>query len=158
MRDLSIELLSMPQPEGSGRKGACPPAPHPWYMLLRSAPSPLEQKEAVMRWFAPLIVPLLFIPESHAPAQFDRSVPSGDFRVEGRPGTAPTVGPSGGPSLPPGPASFRDSFSGRSPDEILRSIDKDLGKSSLDRPDSGPAGRSLDLERELRSPADKIFK
>jgi hypothetical protein len=68
------------------------------------------------------------------------------------------VGPPGGPSLPPGPAFFRDSLGGRSPDEIMKSLDKDLGKSSLDRFESGTGVRPLDLERELRSPADKIFK
>ena len=84
--------------------------------------------------------------------------PFSDFRVEGRLGTDPTVGPPGGPSLPPGPAAFRDSLGGKSPDEILKSIDKDLGKSSPDRSESEGAVRSLELERELSSPADKIFK
>jgi hypothetical protein len=111
-----------------------------------------------MRWFTPLLFLVLAGAQNSALAQFDPSVPSGDFRVEGRPGTAPTVGPPGGPSLPPGPATFRDSLGGRSPDEILKGIDKELGKSPIDT--SGPASgdRSLDLERELRSPADKVLK
>jgi hypothetical protein len=111
-----------------------------------------------MRWFAPLISLVFVSLQSPALAQLSPLVPSGDFRVEGRPGTAPTVGPPGGPSLPPGPTFFRDSLGGRSPDEILKSIDKDLGRSSLDPSESGADVRPLDLERELRSPADKIFK
>lgn len=111
-----------------------------------------------MRWFAPLIALVFVSLQSPALAQLSPSVPSGDFRVDGRPGTAPTVGPPGGPSLPPGPAFFRDSLGGRSPDEIMKSLDKDLGKSSLDRSESGTGVRPLDLERELRSPADKVFK
>jgi hypothetical protein len=91
-------------------------------------------------------------------AQTGQLGPSSAFHVEGRTGTAPTVGPAGGPSLPPGPAAFRDSLGGRSPEEILKSIDKELGKSSFDRPDSSSGSRSLELERELSSPADKAFK
>jgi hypothetical protein len=91
-------------------------------------------------------------------AQIGQIGPSGDFRVEGRPGTAPTVGPPGGPGLPPGPAAFRDSLGGRTPDEILKGIDKELGKGSHDTSDSLSGSRPLDLERELRSPAEKIFQ
>lgn len=32
--------------------------------------------------------------------------PSGDFRVQDRPGMAPTIGPPGGPSLPVEPPCF----------------------------------------------------
>jgi hypothetical protein len=71
--------------------------------------------------------------------------PSGDFRVEDRPGTAPTVGPPGGPSLPPGPASFRDPTGAKSPDAILKSLDKELGSSTL----SPSSGRPFDLPRDL---------
>lgn len=124
---------------------------HPCCPLL------VTQKEALMRWFAPLAALVFVSLQSPALAQLSPSVPSGDARVEGRPGTAPTVGLPGDPSLPPGPAIFRDSLGGRSPDEILKSIDKALGRSSLDRSESTGA-RPLDLERELRSPADKIFK
>ena len=51
----------------------------------------------------------------------------------------------------------RDSYGGKSPDEILKSIDKDLSKNSLDRSQPGEGVRPLDLERELRSPADKML-
>ena len=111
-----------------------------------------------MRWFVPLTCLFFFCLKCPALAQLRPSVPTGDFRVEGRLGTDPTVGPPGGPSLPPGPAAFRDSLGGKSPDEILKSIDKELGKSSPDRSESEGAVRSLELERELSSPADKIFK
>jgi hypothetical protein len=71
--------------------------------------------------------------------------PAGDFRVEDRPGTAPTVGPPGGPSLPPGPASFRDPTGAKSPEAILKSLDKELGSSTL----SPSSGRPFDLPRDL---------
>jgi hypothetical protein len=111
-----------------------------------------------MRWFA-LLTALVFISLHNAVlAQLAPSAPSGEFRVEGRPGTAPTVSLPSGPSLPPGSAFSRDSVGGKSPDDILKSIDKNLSKNSLDRFDSGTGVRPLDLERELRSPADKMFK
>ncbi len=71
--------------------------------------------------------------------------PAGDFRVEDRPGTAPTVGPPGGPSLPPGPASFRDPTGAKSPEAVLKSLDKELGSSSL----SPSGGRPFDLPRDM---------
>jgi hypothetical protein len=71
--------------------------------------------------------------------------PAGDFRVDDRPGTAPTVGPPGGPSLPPGPASFRDPTGAKSPEAILKSLDKELGSSSL----SPSGGRPFDLPRDM---------
>lgn len=98
---------------------------------------------------------LAFIP---AAAQTGQLGPNGDFRVEGRPGTAPTVGPPGGPGLPPGPAQFRDSLGGKSPDEVLKRIDKELGKGSPDNSGPPPGSHSLELERELRTPADKVFQ
>ena len=91
-------------------------------------------------------------------AQVGLPGPSGDFRVDDRLGTAPTVGSPGGPSLPPGPALFRDSLGGKSADETLKSIDKDLGKSSFERFGTPSGSRSLELERELRSPSDRFFK
>jgi len=53
--------------------------------------------------------------------------PSGDFRVNDRPGTSPTVGPPGGPS-PAGPGIFPDPTGAKSPDELLKRLDKDLGR------------------------------
>ena len=46
-----------------------------------------------MRWFVPLTPLILFGLQGSALAQLGPSVPTGDFRVEGRPGTDPTVGP-----------------------------------------------------------------
>ncbi len=57
-------------------------------------------------------------------------IPSGDFRVQDRPGTAPTVGPPGGPS-PAGPATFPDPTGTKSPEELLKRLDKDLGRSTV---------------------------
>jgi hypothetical protein len=71
---------------------------------------------------------------------------SGDFRVNDRPGTAPPVGPPGGPSRPPDSTMFRDTFGSRSPDEILKGIDKDLGRSTLER--SSPGGQPPDPTRD----------
>ncbi len=112
-----------------------------------------------MRWIAPLLL-ILFSTAISIPVQSQMipDGPSGDFRVNGRPGTAPTVGPPGGPSLPPGPAAFRDSLGGRSPEEILKSIDKELGRGSFDKSEPTMAPSSRELERELRSPADKVFR
>lgn len=111
-----------------------------------------------MRWSVPLLIILnssaVTIP---AHAQLIPGGPSGDFRVNDQPGTAPTVGPSGGPSLPPGPMIFRDTLGAKPPDDILKKIDKDLGRPALE-----PSGRSspslnfekYNFEKELRSPSD----
>lgn len=107
-----------------------------------------------MRWFAPLFIlasAAIIVP---AHAQLVPGGPSGDFRVNDRPGTAPTVGPPGGPSLPPDPTMFRDTIGAKPPVEILKGIDKDLGRSTLERPNMSI--RPFDLEREFRSPADKL--
>lgn len=104
------------------------------------------------------ILPLVFLISAAltipAHAQLTPGGPSGDFRVNDRPGTAPTAGPAGGPSLSPGSTMFRDSLGSKPPDEILKSIDKDLGRSTLDRSSAGSP--SFNLERELRSPSDKF--
>jgi hypothetical protein len=107
-----------------------------------------------MRWFVPVLILTLFVLSVPAYPQLVPGGPSGDFRVNDRPGTAPTVGPPGGPSLPPDATMFRDTFGGRSPDEILKSIDKDLGRSTLER--SPTTVQPLDPGRELRSPSDKL--
>lgn len=114
--------------------------------------------EAIMIWYALLLLISVTFTSISALAQVGQVGPTGDFRVDDRLGTAPTVGPPGGPSLPPGPTLFRDSLGGKSPDEILKSIDKELGKSTLNRFGSGSGGGALELEKELRSPSDKIFK
>jgi hypothetical protein len=96
-----------------------------------------------MKRFGLLIITGLFV--MSAPAFAQPIGPAGDFLVDDRPGTAPTVGPPGGPSLPPGPASFRDPTGAKSPDAILKSLDKELGSSSL----SPSSGRPFDLPRDL---------
>lgn len=100
-----------------------------------------------MRWFAPLLILSATVVCIPAHSQLIPGGPSGDFRVNDRSGTAPTAGPSGGPSLPPSPTMFQDSLGSKSPDEILKSIDKDLGRSTLARPDASPP---FDMEKELR--------
>ena len=111
-----------------------------------------------MRWFVPLLILTSAAISVPGHTQLIPGGPSGDFRVNDRPGTDPTVGPPGGPSLPPSSMLFRDTLGSKSPDEILKSIDKDLGKSSLDRSGSAPGGGSIDLEKELRSTSGKFFK
>jgi len=106
----------------------------------------------------PLILIVLGLTASPAFPQMGQLGPSGDFRVDGRPGTAPTGGPPGGPSLPPGPAMFRDSLGGRTPDEVLRSLNQELGKSSAPRPVYPSGTPSTDLSRELESPSDRMGK
>lgn len=107
-----------------------------------------------MRWTAPLLSLMMATLSLPVHAQLTPGGPSGDFRVNDRPGTAPTAGPAGGPSLSPGPLLFRDTLGSKSPDEILKSIDKDLGRSTLDRTSGGSP--SFNLERELQSPSDKL--
>jgi hypothetical protein len=69
--------------------------------------------------------------------------PSGDFRVNDRPGTSPTVGPPGGPSLA-GPGIFPDPTGAKSPDELLKRLDKDLGRSTV----SPLGGRTFESPRD----------
>jgi hypothetical protein len=49
---------------------------------------------------------------------------------------------------------FQDTLGAKPPDDILKNIDKDLGRSTLER--SGTSSPSFNLERELRSPPDKL--
>lgn len=60
---------------------------------------------------------------------------SGDFRSSDRPATGPLVGPSGIPGVPPDPMRFGDTIGGSSSQDIVKSLDKDLGRSTLERPD-----------------------
>jgi hypothetical protein len=99
-----------------------------------------------MNRFGPLIV-LSFLVIG-APAFAQLSIPSGDFRVEDRPGTAPTVGLPGGPSLAPGPSHFQDPIGAKSSDEILRRLDKDLGRDTVGSPLPLTGGRIPDLPRD----------
>lgn len=93
-----------------------------------------------------------------AHAQQSQVGPSGDFRVNDRPGTAPTVGAPGGPSVPADPTLFRDFAGTKSPDEILKSLDKDLGKNPLSDPGVSSSGPSLDLEKDLRPASEKFLR
>ena len=111
-----------------------------------------------MRWLAPLFFISSIVMNFSALAQPVQVGPSGDFRINDQPGTAPTVGPPGGPSLPLSPTILGDPTGTKSSDEILRSIDKDLGgrKSSSFEPQAG--GRSLDLDKDLLTGSDKGLK
>lgn len=100
-----------------------------------------------MRWLAPLLLIDLVLISVPAYAQLGQLGPSGDFRVNDRPGTAPTVGAPGGPSVPPDPTLFRDFAGTKSPDEILKSLDNDLGKT--------PVGDSGVLLREPAPDSEK---
>ena len=71
-------------------------------------------------------------------------IPPGDFRVNDRPGTSPTVGPPGGPS-PAGPAMFPDPTGTKSPEELLKRLDKDLGRSTV----SPLGGRTFEPPHDL---------
>jgi hypothetical protein len=64
----------------------------------------------------------------------------------------------GGPSIAPDPTLFRDFAGTKSSDEILKSLDKDLGKSPLSDPGVPPSGPSSELERDLRPPSDRFLK
>lgn len=110
-----------------------------------------------MRWLVPLLL-LGAVINVSAFAQLAQLGPTGDFRVDDRPGTAPTVEPPGGPSPPPGLTLFRDFIGAKNPDEILKSLDKDLGKSDPKGLGSPAGGRPLDLEKDLRPLSDKTFR
>jgi hypothetical protein len=107
-----------------------------------------------MRWFVPLFILTSAAITVPAHTQLIPGGPGGDFRVNDRPGSAPTVGAPGGPSLPPGPMMFQDTFGAKPPDDILKNIDKDLGRSTLERSDA--SSPSFNMEKELRSPSDKF--
>ncbi len=104
-----------------------------------------------------ILPPLLLISAAltvPAHAQLTPGGPSGDFRVNDRSGTAPTAGPPGGPSLSPGSLMFRDALGSKPPEEILKNIDKELGRSEPEQ--SSTSSPSFNLERDLRSPSDKF--
>lgn len=109
-----------------------------------------------MRWLAPLLLIGLVLISVPAYAQLGQPGPSGDFRVNDRPGAAPTVGAPGGPSVPPDPTLFRDFAGTKSPDEILKSLDNDLGKTPVG--DSGVPSRESapDSEKSL-TPGTSTF-
>jgi hypothetical protein len=115
--------------------------------------------DATMRWLAPLLLigsTLIGIP-THA--QLDQAVgPSGDFRVNDRPGTAPTDSAVGGPSVPTDSTLFRDFTGTKSPDEMLKTLDKDLGKSSVNDPGAPSSGPSMELEKDFPPASDRFFK
>ena len=82
-----------------------------------------------------------------APGSAQLGAPQGDFRVDGRPGTAPTVGLPGGPSLPAGPTLFRDPTGTKDPQEVLNQLNKRLGGSTVGSLSSSPGDRTSDLPR-----------
>lgn len=112
-----------------------------------------------MKRLAPLLLVglvLIGIPAYAEPIQLG---PSGDFRVDDRPGTAPTVGAPGGPSVAPDPTLFRDFAGTKSPDEVLKSLDKDLGKTQVGEPGVPSPGPSpLQLEKDFRPASDQFLK
>jgi hypothetical protein len=115
--------------------------------------------EAVMRPIVLLLVSGLALVGVSTYAQPIQLGPSGDFRVNDRPGTAPTVGLPGGPSVPPDPTLFRDFAGSKSPDEVLKSLDKDLGRSPVSDagvPSTGPS--PLQLEKDFRPATDQFLK
>lgn len=102
--------------------------------------------------FAPLLLLTVAALQTPAYSQLIPGGAAGDFRVNDRPGTAPTVGPPGGPGLPPDPTMFRDQLGGRTPDEILKNLDKDLGRATLDRSSLGAP--TSDPGKDLRAPSE----
>ena len=105
-----------------------------------------------MRW---LMLLLVFLAGSALPAysQLIPGGPSGDFRVNDRSGTDATTGPAAGPSLPTNPTIYLDKPGVKAPDEVLKNIDKDLGRSTLERTEGNP---SFNLEKDLRSHSDSL--
>jgi hypothetical protein len=119
----------------------------------------LTKMEAPMRWLTPLLLISLAFIGIPAHAQLDQAVgPSGDFRVNDRPGTAPTVGSAGGPSVPPDSTLFRDFADTKSPDETLKTLDKDLGKSTVSDPGAPFSGPSMNLEKDFPPASERFLK
>jgi hypothetical protein len=98
-----------------------------------------------------LLVLLVILTASTLPAhsQLIPGGPSGDFRVgdhsTGVPRTEGSPGSSPAPTIMMGP----DSLGFKHPDDIVKGIDKDLGRSTLDR--SEHSSPSFNLEKDLRS-------
>ncbi len=68
-------------------------------------------------------------------AQFDRGGgPAGDFRVEDRPITAPSIGSPDVMGSPPNPMRFGSVLGGKPPDDVLKGLDNDLGRSTIEPP------------------------
>lgn len=111
-----------------------------------------------MRWLTPLLLSGLALTDTTAYAQLGQLGASGDFRVNDRPGTAPTVGAPGGPSIAPDPTFFRDFAGAKSPEEVLKSLDKDLGKNPLSDPGVPSSGPSFEPEKDFRPLSDRFFK
>ena len=110
-----------------------------------------------MRWLAPLFFISSMFMSFPALAQPVQVGPSGDFRINDQPGTAPTVGPPGGPSLPLSPTFLGDPTGTKSSDEILRSIDKDLGSRNFMT--TGSSGdRSMDHDKDFRLDNEKTSR
>jgi hypothetical protein len=82
-----------------------------------------------MRRLVPLLVAGLVIGAVPAQAQLE---PTGDFRAADRLTTAPILGPSSIPGVSPDPMRFRDAIGPKSSQDILKSLDKDLGRSTLE--------------------------
>lgn len=80
--------------------------------------------------------------------------PTGDFRTQPPHEATPIPPPSSAPGLSPGPMTLQDMVGGLSPAEVLKRLDKDLGRSTLESP--GARDSHVDFERELRSPADRF--
>ena len=109
-----------------------------------------------MRWLVPLLLiglALISIPANAQPGQLG---PSGDFRLNDRPGAARTVGAPGEPSVPPDPTLFRDFPGTKSPDEVVTSLDNDLGKTPVG--DSGvPLGEPAPDSENSLTPGTSTF-
>lgn len=107
-----------------------------------------------MRWVTPLLVLASTVISVSAYPQLVPGGPSGDYRVNDGPGTAPAAGSPGGPSLPLESTMFRDIIGSKPPDEVLKSIDKDLGRSTLER--STTTIHPLDQGKEFGASSDKL--
>ncbi|MET0514278.1 MAG: hypothetical protein ABW047_02980 [Nitrospiraceae bacterium] len=110
-----------------------------------------------MRWLASLFFISSLLMSFPALAQPVQAGPSGDFRVGDLPGTAPTVGPPGGPSLPLSPTVLGDPIGAKSPDEILKTLDKDLGSRNFMTTGSS-SDRSMEHDKEFRLDNEKTAR
>jgi len=106
-------------------------------------------QEAYMRRLLLLLVLDVVAGEQPAYSQLIPGGPSGDFRAGDQLTEASRIEPSSGSNPAPALMIVPDTLGPKHPDEILRDIDKDLGRSTLERSDySSP---SFNLEKDLRS-------
>jgi hypothetical protein len=110
-----------------------------------------------MTGFAPVIILVSLLSAVEASAQL--GMPQGDFREHGSQ-PAPTVGATGGPSLPPGSRVVTDPVGTKPPEDVLNQLNKQLGSDTFGI--SRPGGHNFEPQRDTiggsRSSPDRTLR